>query len=169
MMHPVTVASAVDNEFIDYVLHREHNWQRGTLVAGGQEAPSVNRRCWCEDLSKDGVVQDVCESLFDVYPDVETNDQMQISLMKYRAEDVGNFETHQDVNYELGELCRKLSMTILLSDSDQGGELEIMNSKQTLSVGDAIVFPSYLPHSVKPVTAGERISLVAWRLGEHWR
>jgi len=75
---------------------------------------------------------------------------------------------------------RKLSLTINLSDPKDytGGELEfdfndggpIAHSnryicKDILPKGSMIVFPSHIWHRVKPITSGERNSLVVWNLG----
>ena len=61
---------------------------------------------------------------------------------------------------------RKISMTLLLSDPStfEGGELEFMSDGKTakLKQGQAIFFASWLQHRVKPVTKGERKSLVMW-------
>ena len=61
---------------------------------------------------------------------------------------------------------RKISMTLLLSDPStfEGGDLEIMSKGKTakLKQGQAIFFASWLQHRVKPVTQGERKSLVMW-------
>ena len=35
--------------------------------------------------------------------------------------------------------------------------------------GTGIIFPSWMPHRVKPVTKGKRISLVAWMYGAAWK
>jgi len=75
---------------------------------------------------------------------------------------------------------RKLSVTLNLSDPKDytGGELEfdfndggpIADSKRylckdILPKGSMVVFPSHVWHRVKPVTSGERNSLVIWNLG----
>ena len=61
---------------------------------------------------------------------------------------------------------RKISMTLLLSDPStfEGGELEFMSDGKTakLKQGQAIFFASWLQHRVKPITKGERYSLVMW-------
>ena len=73
---------------------------------------------------------------------------------------------------------RKLSFTILLNEDFEGGEFELevgspesKNRIQTLNMkaGDIVVFPSYVWHRVKPVTSGERHSLVGWIHGPNWR
>lgn len=78
---------------------------------------------------------------------------------------------------------RKLSVTVSLNDGFEyeGGDLEFrLNStrpdkKDTIICEDArkkgsiIVFPSFVWHRVKPVTKGNRYSLVIWSLGWPFR
>ena len=75
---------------------------------------------------------------------------------------------------------RKLSVTVTLSDPKKykGGELEfdfrnldpdkkpnLRTCTEILPKGSLVVFPSFVWHRVKPVTKGERNSLVIWNLG----
>ena len=80
----------------------------------------------------------------------------------------GFYDWHTD-NDVLGKHqppVRKISMTLLLSDPStfEGGDLEFMDDKKVakLRQGQAIFFASWLRHRVKPVTKGERQSLVMW-------
>ena len=80
----------------------------------------------------------------------------------------GFYDWHMD-NDVMGKHqppVRKISMTLLLSDpaTFEGGELEFMSKGKTakLKQGQAIFFASWLQHRVKPVTQGERKSLVMW-------
>jgi len=80
----------------------------------------------------------------------------------------GFYDWHMD-NDVLGKNqppVRKISMTLLLSDPStfEGGELEFMHKGKSakLKQGQAIFFASWLQHRVKPVTKGERKSLVMW-------
>ena len=80
----------------------------------------------------------------------------------------GFYEWHMDndIQGKFQQPVRKISMTLLLSDPStfEGGELEIMSKGKTakLKQGQAIFFASWLQHRVKPVTQGERKSLVMW-------
>ena len=80
----------------------------------------------------------------------------------------GFYEWHMDndVRGKNQPPVRKISMTLLLSDPStfEGGELEFMSKGKTakLKQGQAIFFASWLQHRVKPVTRGERKSLVMW-------
>lgn len=67
---------------------------------------------------------------------------------------------------------RKLSLTVQLSPADTytGGELvihpEFVASRDQ---GTMTVFPSFLCHTVNPVTSGVRFSLVSWLAGPPFR
>ena len=80
----------------------------------------------------------------------------------------GFYEWHMDndVTGMKQPPVRKISMTLLLSDPStfEGGELEFMSKGKTakLKQCQAIFFASWLQHRVKPVTRGERKSLVMW-------
>ena len=80
----------------------------------------------------------------------------------------GFYDWHMDndIQGKHQQPVRKISMTLLLSDpaTFEGGELEIMSKGKIakLKQGQAIFFASWLQHRVKPVTQGERKSLVMW-------
>ena len=71
---------------------------------------------------------------------------------------------------------RKLSMSLLLNDDFEGGDLEIDNplgKTESLTVdlkaGTCALFPSWIKHRVAPVTSGTRFSLVAWMNGPQFK
>ena len=76
---------------------------------------------------------------------------------------------------------RKISVTINLNEPEEyeGGNLKFDFGNHTTKKfhevteirpqGSIIVFPSFLPHCVTPVTKGTRYSLVLWCLGEPWK
>ena len=84
-------------------------------------------------------------------------------------------------NPALNGKYRKMSSIIILSDKEEyeGGELEFCwinegkyvthTCTELFKKGNMIVFPSYVFHRVKPVTKGERYSLVTWTLGEKFK
>lgn len=78
------------------------------------------------------------------------------------------------------EHCRKLSMSILLSDPSEfeGGKFELMQygspdpsriAYPELKKGDALFFPSFMGHRVTPVTSGVRHSVVCWVSGPQFK
>jgi len=104
---------------------------------------------------------------FDLYPFFEKES------IQYSHYDVGDhYSWHTDI---VGSSPpRKLSFSLMLNDDYEGGEFEIGRYScgdyelKTVTVaaenktGTLIVFPSALPHRVKPVTKGIRKSLVGW-------
>jgi PKHD-type hydroxylase len=84
-----------------------------------------------------------------------------------------HFDWHLDLTAGPSSL-RKLSISVLLSDPAdfEGGDLEFFRTPAApgdRSRGLAIVFPSFLPHRVTPVTSGKRLSLVVWVAGPPFR
>lgn len=87
------------------------------------------------------------------------------------------YYTPTDLNFH-GK-TRKLSVTCQLSEPEdyKGGELEfhyinedptkkeILKFNKPIPKGSIIVFPSFVPHRVTPITKGKRYSLVIWNLG----
>ena len=104
---------------------------------------------------------------FDIYGITE-----QLQFTNYKAPS-DNYGKHVDKaqNFPI----RKLSVSIQLTDPKKykGGELYLYDNEQGVEMkkeqGDLILFPSYTLHEVKPVTKGERNSLVAWVTGKQFK
>ena len=86
---------------------------------------------------------------------------------------------HHDWHIDLGTgpyACRKLTVLVQLSARDEygGGSFELHPTVEhpdpvLVDKGDALVFPTWVPHAVQPVTEGARSSLVAWVGGPPFR
>ena len=130
----------------------------------------------------------IFDRLFDIVE--ETNHKFfQYELIGFEFFQYTTYNKHQYYNYHIDtifngyevnkdtNLCRKLSISILLNDASEfdGGEFEICAGdpndpfSHKLNKGDAIFFPSYLLHRVRPIKEGIRKSLVVWVLGPKWR
>tara|TARA_R100000908_G_C3722989_1_gene125075 strand:+ start:289 stop:906 length:618 start_codon:yes stop_codon:yes gene_type:complete len=104
---------------------------------------------------------------FDIYGLIES-----LQFTNYKAPGQ-NYTKHVDRSHNIK--IRKLSVSIQLSDPSEyeGGELllhhyekpDIASKKQ----GTLCIFPSWTLHEVKPVTKGERSSLVTWVTGKNFR
>ena len=83
----------------------------------------------------------------------------------------GKYDSHVDRCY--GTQIRKLSVVILLSDNFEGGDFELISGDEPIKLemkkGKLFVFPSFVLHRVKPITKGERNSLVAWVTGPNFK
>tara|TARA_A100001391_G_scaffold161890_1_gene120867 strand:- start:2410 stop:3012 length:603 start_codon:yes stop_codon:yes gene_type:complete len=98
---------------------------------------------------------------------------------KYNGSKKQHYDWHTDAGARINEngKIRKLSMTVALVDGSEyeGGDFEIRmeNSKDheihvikaAKQKGSVTIFPSFVWHRVKPVTAGTRYSLVNWHQG----
>jgi len=85
----------------------------------------------------------------------------------------GNYKKHVDRGKDM--YVRKLSLSVQLSDpsSYEGGDFVLYDGEEPIVLpkeqGKLITFPSYTLHEVKPVTKGERYSLVAWITGPQFK
>ena len=104
--------------------------------------------------------------------DLTGYDSMQFT--EYNGKD-SHYDWHVDSSY--GNLTlnnfgvRKLSLSILVSDEFSGGEFKIdelardKTGALPLDKGDAVLFPSTIPHKVCPIQTGCRRSIVIWVSG----
>ena len=98
------------------------------------------------------------------------NEGLQFTNFKAPSDKYGK---HIDRAYDF--LTRKLSISIQLTDPSkyEGGELIIYEddtgTEMKKEQGTLVMFPSWMLHEVKPVTKGERNSLVAWVTGNQFK
>jgi hypothetical protein len=64
---------------------------------------------------------------------------------------------------------RKVSFTLMLNTDYEGGEFGTQYEQVVKHPGRLIVFPSYLLHSVNPITQGTRYVIYGFLSGPHWR
>ena len=80
-----------------------------------------------------------------------------------------HYDWHVDISEPDKNGTRKLSIAVLLNDGFEGGNFHVnyqqKNAPLNLNKGDAVLFPSYMPHKVDPVISNTRKSLVSWVLG----
>ena len=94
-----------------------------------------------------------------------------IQATKYQVGQEYQWHTDTGQGDKNGKLPRKLSMSFVLGEDFEGGELEIFYPSDqkilthNLKPGTVCIFPAWVSHRVKPVTSGTRYSLVAWMNG----
>lgn len=82
----------------------------------------------------------------------------------------GHYNWHQDIGGGMSSL-RKLSTVSQLSKPEDydGCRLHLFTNGEfdpgKIGQGDTVVFPSWTPHCVTPITRGRRYSLVSWVTG----
>ena len=153
----VTEESSVDEETRrSDVAFLEHEWYPDILDAVRNHVLQVNRETWTFDL--DGSVA------------------WQFTVYDGTVE--GHYHAHIDTFLnDARPSCRKLSVMVNLSDGAgyEGGDFGFspcvtrLPNDDVRKMGTAIVFPSFLEHSVSPVTKGMRYSLVGWFEGPNFR
>ena len=105
---------------------------------------------------------------------VALDGRCEMQMTEYSARDGDHYGWHHDVQWHgQSGVDRKLSVTVQLSDPDgyTGGELEFEELETNADFrarGTVLMFPSYLRHRIRPVTAGSRKALVAWFSGPRW-
>lgn len=104
-----------------------------------------------------------------------------VQIASYRDLDKGEYTQHQDVIWtdHNWPLQRKISVTAQLTDPStyDGGDFvfrdlqsgKFPDKEAIRQRGTVIVFPSFIPHAVLPVTRGIRHSVTAWIEGPNWR
>lgn len=144
-----------------------------------------HRKCNSVYFKKDDLYNELYERICIVHKkanesyfklDLESLDFM---VAQYEEGDVA-FEWHTDDPLFSSEGIywsgRKLTSVFQLSMSSNysGGDLEIELARNQTKTsnrnkGNCIIFPSFLPHRVTPITSGIRYSLVVWSKGPPWK
>ena len=162
----------ISSELCDFLVNHYCQWETAKVDKGDvNESSRISQTCWVKDefwqKAFFAVMQDINQTSFEF--DIYAIEALQVT--KYAAPG-GKYEWHQDSNGytpHTDDLVRKVSMSIALNEDYEGGEFMYLNSHEQKEVplkkGDMVVFPSYLLHTVKPVTKGTRYSLVAWASG----
>lgn len=98
----------------------------------------------------------------------------EVHILRYSE---GHFHgNHLDLAPYGGMANRKLSFVAQLNSEYTGGALILYNASHDVpfkpgdeTVGQAAIFPSWIPHMVHPVESGERFTIVIWLLGPRFR
>lgn len=92
----------------------------------------------------------------------------QSEFLSYSADGHYNLHTDTFLDPSLHD-CRKLTVLAFLNDDFEGGKLYLLNGEEKMypaqTAGNVIIFPSFIPHCVEPVTKGTRRTIVTWMVG----
>ena len=107
----------------------------------------------------------------DIYSQLNTD---QFIRNIYADINEGEYNWHFDADPHSYNYTIKLTTLINLSNENyEGGELEIKIGNKPKAMkkdqGRLVAFPSYVLHQVKPITKGERNSLVVWITGPQFK
>ncbi len=182
MLASVTLDAVFDTDECSKIVRlAEDQWfADGGLVRGEQDgAIRRSRITWLDESSADWVFNRVVETVIDAnrthfgFDLVEFAERMQIA--RYDAQHRGHFDWHIDIGDGAFAKRRKLSFVIQLTTPEayEGGDLELNATgwpkTASQNLGSAVLFPSFIPHRVTPVTRGHRYSLTKWIHGPPFR
>lgn len=148
----------------------------GTVFSSAEDIQAF-RACtvqWLDDHWVASLLRSYVERANERGFSVTIDGRSEMQLVEYTADRGAHYDWHHDVLWNgQSDVDRKLSVTVQLSDSDDylGGDFEfdeVQTNADFRSKGTVLVFPSYLRHRIKPVTAGTRRALVAWFFGPRW-
>jgi PKHD-type hydroxylase len=123
----------------------------------------------------------VISSLNDQFYGFDLNGYESFQYTSYNSSELGGYHWHMDTclgnDYLPSNMIepRKLSFTLLLNDDFEGGEFKLNIGQENRAItaecpkGRILCFPSFLIHSVAPVTKGFRKSAVIWVTGPKFR
>lgn len=111
---------------------------------------------------------------FDLY---RLTDLDSVNYNQYSSERSGEYDWHCDRNLTSAEKMFDLKLTAILnlsSEPYEGGKFELfLNGPKHIqgldSPGSILIFPSFIPHRVTPVTAGTRKTVSLWIPGPAFR
>jgi len=108
------------------------------------------------------------------YDIIGFHEQLILLRYDYDAEKPGKYNWHQDIGGGQSSLRKLSTVTQLSEPADYDGcRLRLFTSNdfdpEKIQRGDTVIFPSYLPHMVTPITRGRRYSLVSWVTGPAFR
>lgn len=157
------------------------SWQGG--VVSGENAQNIDVVDDIRTVSIKTVSHQTCPWVYDKLNQLvwDANQFYQYDLVGFMeemqllhyGEDIngGHYDLHQD--HGAGALStRKLTIIVQLSDPSEyeGCQTEIVCSGWApQNKGDVVIFPSYTPHRVTPLTKGNRNALVVWVNGPPFR
>lgn len=166
---------------------RQGGFQQGRVgehQPGGEEVPDARKTeiAWLSPTDENDWVHHKLSHLIGRI----NHEKFQVDLRVFDGFQFGKYSEGDHYNWHIdtineppqASLHRKLSVSLILSDPAdyEGGELLLNrggdharpDSMKPMK-GDVVVFYSFVPHKVAPVTKGTRMTLVTWALGEKFR
>jgi len=160
---------------IDYILDiAKDRWSTGKIFKGENKDVRKSDIVWTDDQKIYDLIWPFMESANKAFTNFDIDYAEVLQITRYRENEF--YDYHIDgtgVQYYdapdsdiYHKKTRKLSMSLVLNDDFEGGDLQFYDDEPVqCKKGNMIFFPSYLLHRVLPVTKGVRYSLVTWFLG----
>lgn len=162
----------LDDDLCDEIIKNSKikNFRRATT---GDNQVSKSRVCYNSPLDKKfekNIYESVAKILFEYKKSFKhfgtglTIEDTGYEHLLYLGKENGNYKMHVD-HFDLQP--RILSISFILNDNYDGGDFVFFEDNSFVvkkKKGSAVVFPSNFcfPHSVKPVSNGDRHSIITW-------
>ena len=168
------------NSFVNFLKSNERFGRKGEIQGGDNDSSNI-RDCYVNFVPKNVPETDwiykkislLTLELNELHFKYDISDIETIQFTTYLGNQKSHYGQHTD-HLTLGSRWRKLSCVIQLSDPNdyEGGDLVLYLPKKNVvpkKRGTFVIFPSFLPHAVFPVSKGVRYSAVSWILGPPYR
>lgn len=145
------------------------NFKKATV---GDDNETSYRNCYVSKLDKVyedkifiavGNILKIYSDTFKFFSTGLTTEDTGYNHLIYKGSEKGEYKTHVD-HFDLQP--RVLSCSLILNENYDGGDFSFFNDEYVVKKksGSAVVFPSNFcfPHSVKPVSNGDRHAIVTW-------
>jgi len=161
----------IDQKLCDKIVNRK-DMTFTRAATGGYEEINPARKCYTkvlEDEFSDDIFKIVGEIL-KLYQQEHTEFHMGATTedtgyehLLYIGSEKGEYKEHTD-HFDM--FPRVLSCSLILNDDYEGGDFSFFGGEYIVpkKAGSVVVFPSNFcfPHAVKPVTKGNRHSVITW-------
>ena len=164
--YPNAITKEVAKELIDYAKNESLSGlhQRGSKNSDYCFASFLT----CLVFRNDHPIYKILDPLWNLYikeknPNITFIEPYEIKIYNKNDRFSHHIDSYGSIYHDID---RKINLIIQLSHKDEytGGELCVDKHQCSSDFGSAIFFPAQYYHHVKPITAGERISLIghAW-------
>ena len=161
----------IDKNLCDKIVNRK-DMTFNKASTGGYEEINPARKCYTkklEDEFSDDVYK-IVGKILKLYKQDEpefvigaTTEDTGYDHLLYLGSEKGEYKEHTD---HFDFFPRVLSCSLILNDDYEGGDFSFFGGKYIVpkKAGSVVVFPSNFcfPHAVKPVTKGNRHSIITW-------
>ena len=159
----------ISKEVCEKIIKSPHDFKRAKVYDGDIHQA---RNCYDSTLNKkfDDYIYESVGKILQRYHNDFTYFTTGLSIedtgyqhLLYKGSEKGEYKEHVD-HFDLHP--RVLSCSIILNDDYEGGDFSFFEGEHIIpkKTGSAVVFPSNFcfPHSVTPVTNGDRHAVVTW-------
>ena len=163
--------NVIDKDLCNKIVNRKE-MTFSKAATGGDYALDPARKCYIKKLEEEfsddiyKIVGEILKLYRHDQPDFSTGATIEdtgYDHLLYLGSEKGEYKEHTD-HFDM--FPRVLSCSLILNDDYEGGDFSFFGGEYIVpkKAGSVVVFPSNFcfPHAVKPVTKGNRHSIITW-------